>query len=186
MTHVFADEQDLRVPPVARTEAAIRTLHSVIPLTAMQPEFSAEYVRFVRRVRESLHPRGSHDVRRAWDGDFQFEVDLGSQLDCDLYYGFFHHAAARALFLAVLRPCDVVVDIDANVGLYSVPAAVRVGPGGAVHAFAQTPTELALLTRNVQLHEVHECVRLHAVQVRICKGITVTPGGSLTPYVSAR
>ena len=40
-----------------------------------------------------------------------------------------------ALAAAFLKPGMTVLDVGANIGLYSILAAKRVGPGGSVWAF---------------------------------------------------
>ncbi len=52
---------------------------------------------------------------------------------------------ALPLFLDLCRPGATVVDIGANYGVYAVPAARRVGPGGKVVAFEAAPENAAML-----------------------------------------
>ncbi|MDE3154705.1 MAG: FkbM family methyltransferase [Acidobacteriota bacterium] len=53
-----------------------------------------------------------------------------------------------------LRPGDVLWDIGANVGLYTLPAARRVGAAGHVYAFEPIPRNLEYLQRHVELNRV--------------------------------
>jgi len=57
-----------------------------------------------------------------------------------------------AWFVNSLRYGDVVVDIGANVGYYTVLAGKRVGPTGKVYAFEPDPVAFALLKKNVALN----------------------------------
>jgi FkbM family methyltransferase len=41
--------------------------------------------------------------------------------------------------LAALRPDDVAIDLGANYGMYAIPMARRVGPGGRIYAFEPVP-----------------------------------------------
>lgn len=51
-----------------------------------------------------------------------------------------------------LRPADVVVDIGANVGYFSLLCASRVGPEGRVIAFEPVPSLVAVLRDNLALN----------------------------------
>lgn len=66
---------------------------------------------------------------------------------------------------AVLRPGDVVLDIGANVGLFTLVAAKAVGPTGSVHAFEPVPGNWERLEENVQLNGFTN-VRLNRSAVR--------------------
>ena len=54
-----------------------------------------------------------------------------------------------ALFLSLLRPGAVVINVGANTGYYTLLAARIVGERGHVHAFEIQPAILEILTRNV-------------------------------------
>lgn len=58
----------------------------------------------------------------------------------------------RRAMLGALRPGDVVWDVGANVGLYSLEFAERVGQSGRVVAFEPSPTNFATLEARVQGH----------------------------------
>ena len=63
---------------------------------------------------------------------------------------------------SLVRPGDVVYDLGANVGFYTLLASAGVGPTGQVHAFEPLPENVRFLQRHVQLNRlenvfVHEC-----------------------------
>ena len=58
-----------------------------------------------------------------------------------------------------LRPGDVVVDIGANIGYFSLLAATCVGPTGQVLAFEPVPSIADMLTANVQRNNLPVDVR---------------------------
>lgn len=59
-------------------------------------------------------------------------------------------------FREVCRPGGTIVDVGANVGMYTLHGAAAVGPAGAVHAFEPTPDVATLLADNVQLNGFRE------------------------------
>ena len=52
----------------------------------------------------------------------------------------------------VLRPGDVMLDVGANVGVYSVRAGVLVGPEGRVYSFEPVPTTLERLRQTIAIN----------------------------------
>lgn len=64
--------------------------------------------------------------------------------------------------VAHLTPGDVVVDIGANVGYFSLLAASCVGPSGAVIAFEPVPSIVAALEANLRLNDARQ-VRVQPV-----------------------
>lgn len=65
-----------------------------------------------------------------------------------------------ALLLDFLTPGDVFVDVGANIGYFSLLAASRVGPGGAVFAFEPDPDNFRLLGESLALNGLQ--ARVHA------------------------
>jgi len=59
-----------------------------------------------------------------------------------------------AFFAQATRPGDVVFDIGAHTGPYSLLAARLVGPNGWVHAFEPDPVARSLLERNIATNQV--------------------------------
>ncbi len=69
-----------------------------------------------------------------------------------------YEPATRRAFLEALRPGMTVVDVGAHIGFYSLLAARRVGPTGAVHAVEPGPDNLEVLRRNVALNGLSQVV----------------------------
>jgi FkbM family methyltransferase len=63
--------------------------------------------------------------------------------------------AITAVFESTLRPGDVVVDVGANVGFYSVLAGTLVGPSGRVFALEPSPSIRQRLAANLELNGLH-------------------------------
>src|SRR5207302_520280 len=58
------------------------------------------------------------------------------------------------LVKSYLRPEMNVIDIGANVGLYSIAAALKVGPAGKVFAFEPSSESVGRLRRNLELNGI--------------------------------
>ena len=78
-----------------------------------------------------------------------------------------------ALAAAFLRPGMSVIDVGANIGLYSILAASRVGPNGTVWAFEPSTELAARLDRNLALNG---CDRVHVFRL----ALSDTPNASLS------
>ena len=63
----------------------------------------------------------------------------------------------QRFFAAHLRPGDVVYDIGAHVGLYTLISSARVQAGGHVYAFEPLPRNLQYLRRHIDLNHLSNC-----------------------------
>jgi FkbM family methyltransferase len=72
------------------------------------------------------------------------------------WLGTYEHSKQK-LFSATIQPNDVVYDLGANVGYYSLLASVLVGPHGHVFSFEPAPRNLGLLRRHLQLNRIENC-----------------------------
>ncbi len=63
-----------------------------------------------------------------------------------------------SLLLSLLNEGDIVVDIGANIGVYTLNMAQKVGAMGKVYAFEPEPTNFELLTKNVEENELTNVV----------------------------
>ena len=61
-----------------------------------------------------------------------------------------YEPAITKLMLETARPGDVVLDVGANIGYFTVLLAQKVGPQGKVFAFEPSPDNFALLRKNVE------------------------------------
>lgn len=95
----------------------------------------------------------------------RFRLSDGSRLDYPvqgiiagaLLADDFEHAEVQFL-QSVLRPGNVVIDIGANGGVFTVLSARKVGAAGAVYAFEPGTRELALLRHNIGLNQLTNVV----------------------------
>ena len=59
------------------------------------------------------------------------------------------------LLCSLVKPGDCVLDVGANIGLYTLPLSRAVGPDGLVIAAEPDPQNLALLQRNIEANGCH-------------------------------
>ena len=69
-----------------------------------------------------------------------------------------HEESTTALFQKILKEGDVVVDLGANIGYFTLLAAKLVGKKGKVYAFEPEPRNYQYLTRNIQLNRYDNVV----------------------------
>ena len=59
----------------------------------------------------------------------------------------------RHLYRSLIKPGMIVVDIGANIGIYSIFFAHLIGENGKVHAFEPDPTNFRLLSKALSRHK---------------------------------
>jgi FkbM family methyltransferase len=69
-----------------------------------------------------------------------------------------HEESTTALFRKILKEGDIVVDLGANIGYFTLLAAKLVGKEGKVYAFEPEPRNYQYLTRNIQLNRYDNVV----------------------------
>jgi FkbM family methyltransferase len=69
-------------------------------------------------------------------------------------YGYGFCEPAVRVMQALLRSGDAVIDAGANIGLYTLLAAARVGPGGCVIACEPSPATMSMLRENVDRNKL--------------------------------
>jgi FkbM family methyltransferase len=111
-----------------------------------------------------LRSRVSHGPHvHQWIGGAKFLVRRGETgLTGNVYMGL-HEFEDMGFLLHVLRPGDVLADVGANAGSYTLLAAVVCG--STVHAFEPVPETFRRLEANVALNAIESRVRRHNVAV---------------------
>ena len=79
---------------------------------------------------------------------------------------------------------DVVVDVGAHIGPYSIIASKRVGPNGKVVAIEADPNNFDLLSRNIQLNKLSNVMALNYAAYSEAKKIKLylPSAGEKSPY----
>ncbi len=69
---------------------------------------------------------------------------------------------AQRLFASRLRRGDVVYDVGAHVGLYTLVSSIQVGEEGHVYAFEPSPRNLGYLRKHIELNYLSNCTVVEA------------------------
>lgn len=96
---------------------------------------------------EKDYPMGSH--RHSVRDGLCYELDISDVIGHALY--FYGRVFYPKSVLALIQPADVVLDIGANIGTFTLPAAMHCRHG-AVFAFEPDPSHISNLKRNLQLN----------------------------------
>lgn len=104
-------------------------------------------------VVERLHPTLAGNLRSAEvvTHGVRMRLDLRDYIQLRIYYES-HEPHQLAFFERFLRTGDVVVDVGAHVGIFTLVGASRVRPGGAVHSFEPVPANFEALEANIALN----------------------------------
>ena len=94
------------------------------------------------------------------------ELDVSQPMERAIFYGRYERNEL-AFLERWLRPGDVFVDVGANIGLFTIAAASRVGATGAVHAIEPSPNSVDRLRKHLVMNgirnaTVHEAALLDA------------------------
>ncbi|WP_198375442.1 FkbM family methyltransferase [Neoroseomonas rubea] len=95
--------------------------------------------------------------------------------------------AYTALFRRLVRPGDTVLDLGANLGVYTMLAARLTGPGGRVHAFEPNPRLSHLVDVSIRINGCAGWTQVHRLAASDRRGVArlfftdaYSGGGSLT------
>jgi FkbM family methyltransferase len=85
---------------------------------------------------------------------FSYEVpDLREPIAFNLLVNGVYEPKVEDLILNTLKPGDVFIDVGANIGVFTIPAAKRVGSGGRVIAVEASPDVFGVLERNIAVND---------------------------------
>lgn len=90
-----------------------------------------------------------------------------------------YDAGLTRFLLAQLEPGDTFVDVGANLGVFSILGALRVGPHGAVYAIEANPELIEVIADNVAINYLQD-------RVHITSAAAVSAPGSVDLMVTGR
>jgi FkbM family methyltransferase len=108
--------------------------------------------RLKRKIQLVLDPQ-ARAIFTLEDG-LRFECALGDSAGRILTVAGTIEGAEREFVRRSLKPGDVFFDVGANLGLFTLTAAQRIGPSGHVYAFEPSQREAHYLRRNLELNQL--------------------------------
>src|SRR5690348_14799793 len=73
-----------------------------------------------------------------------------------------YELGTQKLFCRIVKPGDVVYDIGANVGFYTLLASVCAGPGGRVYSYEPLLENIAGLRKHIAMNQLSNCEIIEA------------------------
>lgn len=111
-----------------------------------------------RLLSRPFHRPGVHRIND-FDGDLSLDVDTRELIGAALWFTpQIYEWRERELFCSAIRPGAVVLDVGANLGIYTLLAAKR---GAYVFAIEADPQNAAMLRWNVVLNRFDKAVRVY-------------------------
>ncbi len=95
-------------------------------------------------------------------GDFKMQIQgerVNDVITLFMAHGNYEPATTRA-FKNILKNGDIVVDVGANIGYFSLLSGTLVGEKGCVFAFEPEPNNLQSLKQNIKLNSLHNILPL--------------------------
>jgi FkbM family methyltransferase len=117
-------------------------------------------------VTERLHPHISHGVTEVvhrTDYGVTLRLDFNDYVQRGIFYGAYESQELN-FTRQVLRPGDVMIDVGAHVGIFSLVGARAVGASGEVHAFEPIAFNYSRLAENVERNHL---ANVHTNQVAV-------------------
>ena len=105
-------------------------------------------------VTERVHPRisgGLLEVTRRTRHGVTLRLDLDDYVQRGIFYDAYE-MPELAFVRRALRPGDLMIDVGAHVGIFSLVAARSVGPSGEVHAFEPLDFNVERIIENARLN----------------------------------
>lgn len=103
--------------------------------------------------RRRIFPDGSRIIRTAiLPSGYQLRVNVCELVGGDLYFGIPFEPHEVQVAGLVVSEGDTVIDVGANLGLYSILVSGWISSSGRIHAFEPNPDMCSLLAENVRLN----------------------------------
>jgi FkbM family methyltransferase len=92
----------------------------------------------------------------------KLDLDTDDDIQFDIYFNAYERRVLNRV-LPLVGQGGTCLDLGANVGVFALHFARRVGPSGTVHAFEPDPVNYERLRRNIELNRFEGTVRAHQV-----------------------
>jgi len=106
---------------------------------------------------------GLSGEQRSCVGGFKVDLNVDDIVERSIWLGFTDQDIER--LITCLKPGECFIDVGANIGLWSLAAAKKVGKQGRVISFEASPNTAQKLTRHVEINGLQERVQVEPVAV---------------------
>lgn len=123
------------------------------------------------RIVAQIRPEAiEEDIVATCEG-VRYRLDLRDRLQWELYFNLNPSDELELTRVLNLIPIGgTCIDVGANIGIYALRFAKRVGHRGTVHAFEPDQTNVARLATNASLNGLENIIRCHKVAVSNASG----------------
>ena len=136
--------------------------------TRQPPNFLKELL--VNKVMPAILPRSSAGVVVTLPGGGRVKMDFSEEIARLLLLHGAYEASEIATVVALAQPGSTTIDVGANVGMYTVALATRIGSTGKVLAFEPVPRTSRRLRANIELNGL-ENVEVFEAAAGECPGV---------------
>ncbi len=134
-------------------------------LTGGELSLKAKKLQYLALLRKKLHPPTEfYPITISLESGISLKANLCQQYCGDIYYGLGFEKNELALVKRLIALNDTVLDVGANIGIYTVLVADLVGCGGKVYSFEPLPDVFSMLGENVA---TNQCVNVSINQVAV-------------------
>lgn len=113
--------------------------------------------RLLSRVRQSFLPGQPIRRTRLEVANILMECDLRHYIQGQLYFLGYYEPEQVAFWMKLAKQAEVIFDVGANVGLYSLAAAAS-NPSATIHAFEPTPEVMERFQTNIALNQCQHVI----------------------------
>jgi len=119
------------------------------------PDFKGKS-RIISLIYEMLIHGRNYEITIPFDLGERIQLNLDDRLPMQLFYhGLYEVEKYKAKFFCnFVKEGDVVLDVGAHIGYYTLLAAVRVGDSGHIHAFEPVSKIFERLSRNISINKI--------------------------------
>jgi FkbM family methyltransferase len=115
--------------------------------------------------KSSGYRSGNYLVTRTVYGHYLLLCSDDLSISPEIYFNGFYERGEENFVRDALRGGDFFVDVGANIGAFSILAAMKVGPFGRVYAYEPSPVPAEAIVKSAVMNWVHERVIVRKVGV---------------------
>jgi FkbM family methyltransferase len=122
-----------------------------------------------------------------FDRGILIHVDLDDWIQKQIFFfgSYLLEKSETVFWCDLVKKGDVVLDIGANIGYYSLLASGRIGPEGKVYAFEPVPSTFDMLKRNITINQMENIIPVNVAVSDFFGTIAIYPASSQNSGMSS-